>query len=157
MGFLDKLAFWKKDDLGSFDKGLDIGKNDFGSMDLGGPNNDFNANNIGMPTPSQGMPDMTNFRGVGDTNGQNEMNRTIQQQLGPDPMADSSPSFSTYSPKSNFQEVPRQNATNSHEIEVISAKLDAIRATLDAVNQRLSNLERAAYPEQNNNPRRAGW
>ncbi len=33
------------------------------------------------------------------------------------------------------------------DIEVISAKLDALRASLESINQRLANLERVAYGE----------
>ncbi len=46
-----------------------------------------------------------------------------------------------------FQPVPFQETTNK-DFEIISAKLDSIRANLDAINQRLANLERVAYGEK---------
>lgn len=35
------------------------------------------------------------------------------------------------------------------ELEIISSKLDSIRATLESLNQRISGLERVAYGDQN--------
>ena len=166
MGFLSKLAFWKKDDLsGLGNDNLNMGKDAFSNMDLGTPNNDFasqdnlgmnsQTDNMGLP-PSRGMPDMTNYRGVGDPQEQNDINHTVREQLGPDPMADDSSGFSSYSPKPNYQEAHQGSPSSNHELQVISAKLDAVRATLDAVNQRLANLERVAYPSQDKT-RRDSW
>ena len=42
-------------------------------------------------------------------------------------------------------------------MQVISAKLDAIRATLDSINQRVANLERVAYGEQEQQKGRYQW
>ncbi|MBI2664871.1 hypothetical protein HYX10_06050 [Candidatus Woesearchaeota archaeon] len=41
----------------------------------------------------------------------------------------------------------------NRDLELVSAKLDAIRASLDSINQRLANLERIAYGEEN----KRGW
>jgi hypothetical protein len=49
-----------------------------------------------------------------------------------------------------------QSYSAGKEMEVISAKLDAIRVALDNISQRLTNLERAAYGEQQYQYRR-GW
>ncbi len=149
MSFLGKLMFWKKDDLGL---GKDVGG--FGSDNLGMPQG---SDNLGMPNqgadlggsdnlglPSSGMPDLTTFRGVGDRQSQQQMNQSIKQHLGPDYMNSPNTGFSSFSPKQSYQEVPH----GSHELEVISAKLDAIKATMDAINQRIANLERVAYGEQ---------
>jgi len=46
-----------------------------------------------------------------------------------------------------YQPVSPQEVTNK-DLEIISAKLDSIRANLDAINQRLANLERVAYAEK---------
>jgi len=35
------------------------------------------------------------------------------------------------------------------ELEIISSKLDSIRATLESLNQRIAGLERVAYGENN--------
>lgn len=40
------------------------------------------------------------------------------------------------------------------ELEIISSKLDSIRAMLESLNQRVSSLERVAYGDQNYGPRR---
>ena len=37
----------------------------------------------------------------------------------------------------------------SKELEIISSKLDSIRATLESLNQRIAGLERVAYGENN--------
>lgn len=52
---------------------------------------------------------------------------------------------------------PQQQMQQSHgsdqlvakELEIISSKLDSIRATLESLNQRISGLERVAYGDQN--------
>ncbi len=140
MGILGKLAFWKKED-----PGLDKSFSDMGNMDLGQAGQNIGgSDNMGMPL-SQGLPDMTNFRGVGDKQGQQDMNQSINQQLGPNYMDNNSPQ--PFQANAGYQEVQPGGAQN-HEIEVISAKLDAIKATMDAINQRLANLERAAYSQE---------
>jgi hypothetical protein len=147
MGFLDKIMFWKKEDILKDDFGsLDMKGSNMPGMDMGMPNQDFGAMN-------PGMPDVHNFRGVGDFQSQQAMNRSIYNQMGNDymdnPSTPSNPPFS--------RGVPEQRYNNgSQELDVISAKLDAIRATMDAINQRLANLERVAYAEQQEVKRR-GW
>lgn len=136
MGFFSKLMFWKKDELAELDKDLGMDKG-FGAGNL---DMDMGSQDWGSPAP-RGMPDMTNFQGVGDRRSQYEMNQSLHQQLGQNYM-DSS--FSSISPKQSYQEVPQGS---NAQLEVISAKLDSIKASLDAINQRLANLERAAYPE----------
>ena len=51
-----------------------------------------------------------------------------------------------------YQTVSPQEATNK-DLEIISAKLDSIRANLDAINQRLANIERIAYAEKDRTER----
>lgn len=48
---------------------------------------------------------------------------------------------------------PPQEVTVDKDLEVISSKLDAIRANLDSINQRLANLERVAYGEKDRQER----
>lgn len=144
MGFFSKLMFWKKDDLA-------LGKDDFGkdlgNMDMGLPKQDLGASNdLGLP--SKGIPDVTNFRGIGEPQDQQAMNQSIRQQLGPDHMSQPSPTqppFTSAQPGQSFQQAPQ---SSPHELEVISAKLDAIKANLDAINQRITNIERIAYGDQ---------
>lgn len=147
MGFFSKLAFWKKDD--------DLGLDNFGSSSPD-PNMDMGFANQDM---SHGMPDMTNFRGVGNSQQQQAMNQSISQQLGNDYMGnDSSSGFSSFSPRqqpayAQPQVVPASNP----EMQLVSAKLDAIKAMIDSVNQRLANLERVAYADQQQPKRRDSW
>ena len=154
MSIFGKLAFWKKDRLGDFGKddlslgNNSFGNNDFGNMDMGRP--DTIGNDMSM---SQGLPDVTTYRGVGDKQSQGEMNQTVRQQLGPDPMANNQSSF----PSTDYREMaPSVASAPNQGSEIISAKLDAIKATLDAVNQRLANLERVAFSEHDNK-RRDSW
>jgi hypothetical protein len=149
LGFFDKLMFWKKEEP-SFDLGSPglggpgQGTNTLG-MDMG-----FSRQELGMPPMSAGLPDVNNFRGAGDFQSQQDMNRSITQQLGPDYMNE--PMNETFSYGQRGGHDPRQFSqapvSPAQNIEVVSAKLDAIKATLDAVNQRLANLERVAYGEQ---------
>ncbi|MBU0461856.1 MAG: hypothetical protein KJ574_04695 [Nanoarchaeota archaeon] len=53
----------------------------------------------------------------------------------------------SYAPSPQPQET-FQRESYSKDIEIISAKLDSLRATLDSINQRLANLERIAQGEQ---------
>lgn len=157
MGLLDKLKFWKKDD------GLDFGKQDgFGGMSNQGFGKDMGMGNPsqqgfgqdqgfghdpGMPNDNfsgqdpfnqnRGMPDASNFRGVGDEQSRQQMNQNISQHMR---NAEEAPPFSAQKPQ--FQE------QGNSDMQIISAKLDAIKATLDAMNQRISNLERVAYDKQ---------
>jgi hypothetical protein len=49
---------------------------------------------------------------------------------------------------------PDQNFMNSKSLEVISSKLDAVRASLEAINQRLENIEHIAQGEQQDRRKR---
>mgnify|MGYP001611733731 FL=1 len=128
MGFLGKLAFWKKkDDIDILGKDLGLDK-DIG-LDLGGP------------SPDLGM-------GI-----QPEMQQQMQQPY------QKYPSFQ----QSSFQSTPAfqqpSYSTNdsyiaSKNLEVISSKLDALRASLESINQRLSNIEAIARGEQEDTRRR---
>ncbi|MFQ5475337.1 MAG: hypothetical protein ACE5DM_05890 [Candidatus Nanoarchaeia archaeon] len=72
------------------------------------------------------------------------------QQTTPYPSAPVSP------PTPKYHEVhPEQYQQNTvaKDIEIISAKLDSLRATLESINQRLANLERMAQGEK----RRYDW
>ncbi len=153
MGFLDKLAFWKKDSLDDFgggDFGMDPGKGLGGDLgmqqglgqDLSQPPS-MGSDPLGLP-PSQGMPDPSNFRGVQDSQARDQMNMSLGQQMRQAP-----PGFSSAPPSTpQFQEVTP--GSSSHELEIIAAKLDAIKATMDALNQRMANLERYTYDEKKN-------
>ena len=129
MGIFDKLAFWKKkEDFGDFDKdfGADLGLGGMGDQTMGpGMGRDL------------GMPEDTGFGSMGREYPQRSMQPPgqpvpMQQPFGA-PIQPAQPSEYDYS---------------RDKFEVVSAKLDSIRYTLESINQRLTNLERVAYGEQ---------
>ena len=121
MGFFSKLnPFKKKDDFGDLGKDLGLG-NDAG-MDLG-----FSRElgmGLDMP-PGQQQP--------------------FQKYPSFQPSPQFQPSFNapSYSPPS----YPAQYNDNK-SLEVISSKLDALKASLESINVRLSNIESIARGEQ---------
>lgn len=132
MGVFSKLAFWKRD-------------SDFAKMDkdpFGGGKDPFAG--IGAPGGMPGTPgaDMS------------------MPGAGADPFAPAGfpqqPAFSpsSFSQQQSFAAQPAQQSyayvppQSGSDLQVISAKLDAIRATLDSLNQRVANIERLAYGEQ---------
>ncbi len=133
MGFFSKLAFWKKEEpdfLGNTGKDLPGFGQEMGNLDF---KSDFGKGDF------SGMPDVTAFKGSGDYGQAAEMNRSLQQM--PPPAQPTG--YSTFQ-----QQAPPAGMQSGHELEVVAAKLDAIRATLDSINQRLTNIERIAYAEQ---------
>jgi hypothetical protein len=63
-------------------------------------------------------------------------------------------------PQRNEFQHPRMESlqpsySSNKDMEVISAKLDALKATLDSINQRVAGLERVAYGEDTHQKR--GW
>ena len=121
MGVFSKLAFWKKkDDLDDLGKDLGIGK------DLG---MDFNSG----PSPDLGM-------GIDQNQQQSPFQKYPSFQQSPN--FQSQPVFQQPSFNSN------DNYITSKNLEVISSKLDALRASLESINQRLANLEAIARGEQ---------
>lgn len=140
MGIFDKLAFWKKKD------DLDLGK-DFGAdlglgpanqpmgSDLGTPSQGMQRD-LGLPSRDIGMPEDTGFGAMGATQPPGQPS-PMQQPFG--------------APVQPQQPTEREK---SDKFEVVSAKLDSIRYTLESINQRLANLERIAYGEHE---KKKGW
>lgn len=127
MAFFSKLAFWKKkDDLDSLGKDLGIDK-DLG-LDIG-PSPDLGTGIEPQQQPYQKYPSF--------------------QQSG----FQSQPSFP---PQPAFQQPSYQNDNYiaSKNLEVISSKLDALRATMESINQRLANIEAIARGEQEDTRKR---
>ena len=130
MGFFGKLAFWKKkDDLG--DLGKDFGLDKELGLDVGqGPSPD-----LGM---GMGMD-------AGQTQQPFQKYPSFQQQ-----------SFQQNQPSPSFQSQSFQpqtfpandNYIASKNLEVISSKLDALRVSMESINQRLANIEAIARGEQ---------
>ena len=154
MGVFDKLAFWKKKD--DFDLGKGFGSDldmpsagpEFGSKgpDLGlhqppGAGRDLGlgqANNIGMPEDigfgNLGKQPQPSMQPPGQ-------HMPMQQPLG-QTMPMQQPFAAPVQPPA-----PTQKDYSNNKFEVVSAKLDSIRYTLESINQRLTNIERVAYGE----------
>jgi len=139
VGLLGKLKFWKRDkDFAAtdpFSAGKDPfggGKDPFGglgTMPGSSPPGDFGAPAMNDSFPPSGFPQQPSFN---------------QGSFAPGP---------SFSPQPVFAP-SRESGT---DMQVISAKLDAIRATLDSINQRVANLERVAYGEQEQQKGRYQW
>ena len=125
MGILGKIMFWKKKD-----EFADIGLGDKGAapdMDLGlgpdiGAGGDFGQGAGMQPSPVMPSPQQPSF----------------QQQppsFGPPP--------SINPPQMQSSE---EYAANKN-LEVISSKLDALKAAIESINQRLTNIEAIARGE----------
>jgi hypothetical protein len=54
-----------------------------------------------------------------------------------------------YAAQGGFTQQGGRDQLVAKELEIISSKLDSIRATLESLNQRISGLERVAYGDQN--------
>jgi len=125
MGVLGKLAFWKKkDDFADLGKDLGFDK-DLG-LDIGqGPSPDLGMNlDSTQQQPYQKYPSFQ------------------QQNFQPQP-AFQQPSYSQ-----------SDSYINSKNLEVISSKLDALRVSLESINQRLANIEAIARGEQEDTRRK---
>ena len=128
MAFLSKLAFWKKkgdiDDIGK-DLGLD---KELG-LDMGTG-----------PSPDLGM-------GIEPQQQQQSFQKYPSYQQ-PGFQAPSAPSFPGFQQPSNDSYIASKN------LEVISSKLDALRVSIESINQRLANIEAIARGEQEDTRRR---
>ncbi len=120
MSVFSKLKFWKKDEDDLF-KDTDFGA----SLGPSAPGTDSTAG-LGGTEPLGAYPD-------------------TQMVKGPD--------FGLGQPGSSYPQYPRQVAAPQQvsqqtlmekDLEIISSKLDAIKALVDHVNQRLENLERSS-------------
>lgn len=134
MAFFDKLAFWKrKDDMGDLGKELGLDK-DLGLMDAG-PSPDLG---MGLEAPQQQQQQP--FQKYPSFQQQNNFQPSFQPQ----------PSY----PASQQPSYQGDSYINSKNLEVISSKLDALRATMESINQRLANIEAIARGEQEDNRRK---
>ena len=148
---LEKIKFWKK----SSDAGID---NDLGGLDKdlslpGGPEMGAGAPQ-GPPGSFGQAPNLPGQVPGGDLDGSG----LPRSKVGPPPPPPPEPMIDTFSdgqilpqrPQPSYP-LPQQGASpgsSSKDLEIISAKLDSLRISLDNINQRLANLERIAYGEQ---------
>ena len=128
MGFFDKIAFWKKKDSLD-DLGKDLGLDKELGLDMGaGPSPDLGMGIEPMPQGQQAYQKYPSFQ---------QPQASFQAQ----------PAFQQPS-MSNDSYIASKN------LEVISSKLDALRATMESINQRLANIEAIARGEQEDTKRR---
>ncbi|MBT3836638.1 hypothetical protein HOD05_00260 [Candidatus Woesearchaeota archaeon] len=134
MGALNKLMFWKKDDDFDFDSALnkEMTPSDIPPMD-----------NLGLDSQPTGLEEKSPF----DHPAQPTATRPFQQQAASPYAAPQQPQQAFPSPgqplqRPGFQQPPPQNN------DLISSKLDTIKAQLSSIEQRLVNLERAAGVQQ---------
>lgn len=136
MSFFDKMMFWKKDDFDDLGKDFNFDKppmNDVGT--------NFNMDEISKPPIDNGFSTPSGLSlerndGFGGSRPGGMQNNNFGGM------------------NNNFQQSQPQNmqqnngAGSSRDMELISAKLDAIKAMLENVNQRLINIENLANAEQ---------
>ncbi len=181
MGFMDKLMFWRKKetDFGNFDIGKDpfasdpfrqsSSKDPFIQQPFNQAQDPFNSSqspgfnqNIGND-PFQTQTQFTQNSSF--QNNQFQKPAQSAQPFGYGSNVGTTQFGSGYAQDQKQQdffstkredpyEMPKDNRDTQKEIEIISVKLDSIRTTLEAINQRLSNLERASYDKDWKNK---GW
>lgn len=134
MGFFNKLAFWKKkDDLGDLGKDLGLDK-DFGLDFSTGPSPDLG---MGIEMPPQAQQPLQKYPSFQQPQQQGFQANSFQPQ----------PVFQQPSMSSD-------SYIASKNLEVISSKLDALRASLESMSQRLANIEAIARGEQEDSRRK---
>lgn len=127
MGIFNKLAFWKKDDDLDFDKMADHSLGD-----LGQPTDDGLATDGLNTDPFGKNPTMQSSSFPSST-----------PSVAPEPEMPAAPEPMTQS------KVPNQNyPLPNRELELISSKLDTIKAILTSLDQRTANLEKVAGVEK---------
>ena len=138
MGVFDKLAFWKHDDL-------DTPKPDFGKdLGLGSDpgltkHDDF---------ADKGFAPKDDFTPTG---GETAPTSPFDQ---PFPATRPSPAVPRQTGQAYSQQAQDPMAELKREIDLISSKIDTIRALIDAMNQRIVNIEHIARQEQEETPRK---
>jgi hypothetical protein len=130
MAILDKLAFWKKKD--EFDLG-DLGPMPGEEKDKGMPSATPSPFEKEMGTEPSGFPEEPSTH-------PSPAAGVPEEPSGPDFSAPPGGPAPTH-PAAAQMPSP---ASGNRDIELISAKLDAIKAMLENINQRLATLERIA-------------
>lgn len=141
----EKLMFWKKkDDFSELDKDFGLGN----EMSLGPDLNStqpasFGQDNFGLEA---GHAD-----NIQPFNAPMARPQTYPQQ----PMVQQQPFQMQQAPQ---YPPTQQDSIVGKNIEIISYKLDAIKSSIDSINQRIANLEKIAYQTESfDQPGRRGW
>ena len=130
MGIFSKVLGRKRDELGLDDVGKDLNSMPNFNEPLGSP--DMGLGAPGMPPAGQ-QPAMT------------------PEAMGFERMPNTQPSYAAPSQQS-LSEI-----NMGKDLEIISAKLDAIKAELDSMSQRLKRLERLAEGESSTSRDKWGY
>ncbi len=128
MSLLNKVKFWKKDEATFGDINLDA---PIGGLQADRTTGLVGTGELGGFAVDQGYPGQA----------------MPQEDFGLPP-----PGLSHRPIPPPSRQAPLQADMLQKDIEIISSKLDALRATLEAINQRLSNIEREVFER-----RRGGW
>jgi hypothetical protein len=172
MGLIDKLKFWGKDedeDFGDFSDFGEFGKDSalppLGKQDetagLGGTNSlGPMGSSPGAEAPSTLPPLSTPETFSSPSQSQSisqsipqsfqqrqQMTQQSQEQIQPGQSSLGMDRFRSAPLQAAAPPVPEMGAGIAKDLEIISAKLDTIRATLESVNHRLEALERIAKGE----------
>lgn len=143
MSIWSKLKFWGGSE-----------KNEFPPLpgEFGNIPSDFNQQGFGPQQPLPGM------QGMNSSIDQGFQQQHFKPQQYPtfEPVQQNPIPGNVRFPGSSVQQ-PDFASGKDMNMEVVSAKLDALRASLESINQRLANLERVAYqdyePPQKRGPR----
>lgn len=142
MGVLDKLMFWKRDEL-DFDK---IAEKELGLHkeipdELGSPDELGFQDDLGLDQKMPGLEEESPFE---------ESPKELPSRPLP-PHLQESATFSgrTLKPVTAYGETASGGIQDQRkEMELINSKLDTIKALLGSLDQKMSNLERAAGLEK---------
>ena len=146
MAFWGKLKFWgnKEPEFGKYP--------DMPQMPgEPGPFPDLNLQSFGM-NPGQGAQ---GAQGMNANIGQDFRNYANQYPTF-EPVQQQSIPRNVSFPGSSMQQ-PEFVGSKDMNMEVISAQLDALRASLDSIHERLANLERVAYGDYEQQKRGPSW
>lgn len=137
MGIFDKLMFWKQPDeiLTPNNAGLDIQMPDLNNHNSGMPNMNNMDQQLGLNGMDSGLPPQ-----------EQSQNPMMPQAFGQQQSFQQSNSFQNSQPTQSFQQPASSDMQK--DIQILSLKLDAIKSTLDSLNQRVANIERIAENEQ---------
>jgi hypothetical protein len=138
MGFFNKLMFWKKDELGDLKKelGSDFSMGD-SNLGLGGEELGLQGSDAGMPNDTWSNQAYPNYPQQPSQASSSYGRGSAHQRSYPQPAQQFERPVLIQQ-----QDNDVKGYTTQKDFEVISAKLDALRAGIDAMNQRLATLER---------------
>ena len=142
MGFMDKVMFWKKDemDFDDLDKGMDFGSGqDFGMgqdrLNMGASQAPgMESGELGLQTQQQNPPMQTQDE-IDYSEGFSMPKRSITRREPVQP-----------SPTPTQQFPQEQNTISEKNFEILSNKLDSIKSSLESINHRLNLLESFLSP-----------